>query len=93
MGQLCLPVEACTCLLYLTINVSVGSCNLMKVLMFNDVGPDFEIGHPRFRVLGHALRRAGLGQHFFASIAALHPKGTLDLGHPRKIFRCPRYLI
>jgi hypothetical protein len=25
---------------------------------------DLEIGHPRFRALGRALRRAGLGQQF-----------------------------
>ncbi len=54
---------------------------------------DLEIGHPRFRALGRALRRAGLGQHFFAALAALRPKGTLDLEHPSKIFSHPRYLI
>jgi hypothetical protein len=55
--------------------------------------PDLEIRHPRFRALGHALCRAGLGQQYFAALAALHPMGALELGHPSKIFSCPRYLI
>jgi hypothetical protein len=58
-----------------------------------DYAPDLEIGHPRIRALGHALHRAGLGQHFFAALAALCPKGTLDLGHPSKMFSPPRDLI
>ncbi len=55
--------------------------------------PDLEIGHPRFRALGRASHRAGLGQQFFAALAALRPKGALDLGRPSKNFSCPRYLI
>ena len=31
--------------------------------------PDLEIGHPRFRALGRALHRAGLGRHFSAALA------------------------
>jgi hypothetical protein len=61
-----------------------------------DVAPvraDLEIGHPRFRALGHALHRAGLGQQFFAALAALCPTGALNLGRPSKIFSRPRYLI
>jgi hypothetical protein len=54
---------------------------------------DLEKGHPRFRALGHTLRRAGFGRHFFAALAALRPKGTLDLECPSKIFSHPRYLI
>jgi hypothetical protein len=54
---------------------------------------DLEIGHPRFRALGCALRRAGLGQFFFATLAALRPKDALDLGRPTLFFSCPRYLF
>jgi hypothetical protein len=54
---------------------------------------DLEIEHPRFRALGRALQRAGLGQNFFAALAALRSNGTLDLGRPSKIFSRPRYLI
>jgi hypothetical protein len=54
---------------------------------------DLEIGHPRFRVLGHALHRAWLGEQFLAALAALRPKGTLDLGRPSKNFSRPKYLI
>jgi hypothetical protein len=54
---------------------------------------DLEIGHPRFRALGCALHRAGLGQQIFAALAAVHPKGALDLGHPSKMFSQPIYLI
>jgi hypothetical protein len=43
---------------------------------------DLEIGHPRFRVLGCARRRAGSGRQFFSALAALRPKGALDLGRP-----------
>ncbi len=52
-------------------------------------GADLEIGHPRFRALGGALRRARLGQHFFAALAALRPKGALDLGCPSKNVQLP----
>ena len=57
-------------------------------------GTDLEIGHPRLRALGLTLCRAGLGRQFFAALAALCPKGALNLGRPSKIFIHPsRYLI
>ncbi len=52
---------------------------------------DLKIGQPRFRVLGHPGRvRAAI---LCCPIAALRPKGALDLGRPSKIFSHPRYLI
>ena len=48
-----------------------------KHLCANIMFPDLEIGHLRFRALGHAICRAGMGQQFFASLAAMRAKCAL----------------